>query len=176
MFWKYLLGFFFIYAMIMWILPKFFFENLGWKSRIKGRLPKKVNEDMHKFGKECKTKEDVLDKVIHYELKRFYSKYYQYVTEFVLFYQNNIEHLWKKKGFLHCHQQNLILRYLLLETGRFTEDDIKIRETICYIGLHQYLQIRVEANKWINVDPFGMRLGHKKGELLKGSFENLFKK
>ncbi len=176
MIWTIIGIFLLIYVMIMWLLPKVFFENLGWKSKIKGRLPKKVNEDMHRFGKEGKTKEDVLDKVINYELKRFYSKYYQYANEFVLFFRNNVRHLWEKKGFLHCHQQNLILRYLLLETGRFTEQDIKIRETVCYIGLHQYLQIRVEEKKWINVDPFAMRLNHKKGELLKGSFENLFKK
>ena len=70
----------------------------------------------------------------------------------------------KTPGFLACNGQNFLLRTVLVKSGRFSEDDIRIRTVPLNLFIHQYLQVKVE-NKWIYVDPWshfrGIPLGKK---------------
>ncbi|MGE0792752.1 MAG: hypothetical protein AB7V77_01070 [Candidatus Woesearchaeota archaeon] len=169
-------GLLFLYIIVVFLLSPLILPNLGWKSKINDDLPKKVIKDLEEIGKKYKSKKKVLDKILEYEFDRFESKMFQQFTEFPLLFVKSLNDIWKRKGYLHCHQQNLLIRYFLLKTKRFTEDDIKLKITNCYFMIHQYIKVKVENNKWLNVDPFAMRMGEPKHKVLFGSIENLKKK
>lgn len=81
------------------------------------------------------------------------------------FFVTDMETLWKKQGFLHCHQLNYLLRTLLIASGIFSSADIEARWTnIWFCSPHQYLVVRLRSGAVLYVDvwsyaygiPFGM--------------------
>jgi hypothetical protein len=156
------------YLVSTFLLSRLFIPNLGFKRKIKEKLPHEAKEKLMRITKESKDKNEALKKVISYQLSIFYSEMRQVYPRFKFLFESSFNKLWEKKGFLHCHQQNFVLRRLLLGTGMFTEKDIKLKHTFCYLNMHQYLKINIGKNRkeWLNVDPFAMSLGYDLGEIL----------
>ena len=75
-----------------------------------------------------------------------------------------LDRLWAKRGFMYCTNLNRLLRFLLLSSGLFQPEDIRERWTLLwFVSPHQYLSVRLEDGRWIDVDSweetFGVRLG-----------------
>lgn len=71
--------------------------------------------------------------------------------------------------FLHCTKLNYLLRYLLLQSGHFSEGDIKLKHALVgYISPHQYVEVKVGEDKFINVDIWGQAYGIKFGDYAHG--------
>ena len=159
---------FLFYFLVVFGLSQVFIPNLRWKTKKKARLPKEVTSSLKKITSETKNKKEVLERVLDYQLGFFHSKMKRVFHRFLLLFESSFSTLWRKKGFLHCHQQGFITRTLLLNTGLFTDDDIKIRISACYINIHQYLLVNIGEDKpeWIIVDGFAMSLGYPLGEKL----------
>ncbi len=67
--------------------------------------------------------------------------------------------LWTRTGFMHCTQQNFLLRVLLIESGWFADKAIDIHWTLYwYVSPHQYLTIRL-LDRMIAADPWNYRFG-----------------
>ena len=82
-------------------------------------------------------------------------------------------HLWPHSGFLHCTNINYLLRILLIKSGHFTEDDIQLKQVLCWgFSPHQYLSIRVAENKYINIDPWAKIYGIKFGDYAGGFWQH----
>ena len=154
-----------IYFNSMFVLSQIFIPNLGYRRKIKGKIPIFVRQEMIKIGENSKTKREVLEKVLEFQHKYFYSEMRQVYRQFFLLFEGNFQKLWNKKGFLHCHQQNFVLRVLLLQTKRFKEEDIRLKVTFCYFNIHQYMKLKVD-DETIKVDPFAISLGYHIGEVL----------
>ena len=103
------------YIFIMFILAPLIIPNLGWKRPLKETLPADVKKKLVLLGKKHKNKEDVLKFVLALFLNRFHSEFGQSFTRFYTLCDSSFAKLWKKGGFLHCHQLNLVLRHLLME-------------------------------------------------------------
>ena len=74
------------------------------------------------------------------------------------------EQIMKEKGFLHCSNINYLLRILLINSGKFKEEDIKHKfSLIYYLSPHQYMQVKTEKG-WTDVDPWGAKYGLKLGQ------------
>lgn len=72
----------------------------------------------------------------------------------------SLQDLWNRTGFMHCTNQNYLLALLLIKGGHFTEADIKRKwGLIAYCSPHQYLQVRVSTNKWIDIDCWARHYG-----------------
>ena len=58
---------------------------------------------------------------------------------------------------LPCHIQNNLLKAYLLESGRFTSDQLIIKTTICWEVqmFHVYLEIHLDNGTILNVDQWG---------------------
>ena len=164
------LGIIILYILLMFVFSLLFIPHLGWKRKLDESLPKDVSEKMIKIGKSSKTKMEVLERVVDFMLQRVHSKFKQVIPQFGLLFEKSFNKLWEKGGFVHCHQHNLILRYLLLGTKRFSDEDIKLRITHCHANIHQYSKINVSENKkekeWISVDTYAVSQGFKIGETL----------
>lgn len=112
------------------------------------------------------------------EIVRFFydellKKYrgYRLLTFFRLdrFFINNLDTLWKIKGFLHCNHLNYLMYTLLLSTRRFSPDDIDIIWThIWLISPHQYLKVHLANREDLNIDLWGSAYGVPFGEYAHG--------
>lgn len=152
-----------IYMLLMYVFSILLIPNLGWFKKNKDRLPDNVINEMKKLGKRKMSKKQLLNEVMEYQLKRFYSRTAVTWKYPLLLFESSPRRLWQKGGFLHCHQQSLILKELLLATGKFKQDDIKIRITTVYIEIHQHLAVNT-GKDWIKADAFAMSCGFPFGE------------
>ncbi len=86
-------------------------------------------------------------------------------------FTKRLEKIWTRTGYLHCHQQNYLLRVLLVKSGKFSEEDVRQKLTLYVISPHQYLQVNLGTKSkpdWIDVDPWalkpcGLRIGKHAG-------------
>ncbi len=76
------------------------------------------------------------------------------------FLMSDIDELWKKDGFLHCHHMNYLLRTLLLASGKFALEEIEARWTqIWLFSPHQYLAVTLENGSVVETDLWGRVYG-----------------
>lgn len=162
------LGLFFLYLLVVFGLSLIFVPNLGFKRKIVEVLPDSVIADISKIVDSSNNKKDVLSSLVDYQLSFFYSRMGFVIPKFWLLFESSFNKLWSKKGFLHCHQQNFVMRTLLLNTGLFSEEDIKLVLGSCYFNIHQYLLVNVgSVNKeWVFVDCFAISMGYPLGDHL----------
>lgn len=72
----------------------------------------------------------------------------------------DIETLWQKKGFLHCHHINYLFRVVLIASGKFAPEDIEARWTQVWLfSPHQYLVITLESGEKVEADLWGKIYG-----------------
>ncbi len=130
--------------------------------------------------KTCNNKEECVEKAYELVTRKYRGYRIKTYTNLFSIFLNDIEKLWRRTGFMHCTQINSVIEQLLIASGHFTNGDIRKRWTqIWLFSPHQFLQIQINNNKWINVDawshPFGISLGdyahgfhsgHIKGEKL----------
>ncbi|HBP01429.1 MAG: hypothetical protein UY41_C0009G0016 [Candidatus Moranbacteria bacterium GW2011_GWE1_49_15] len=89
-------------------------------------------------------------------------------TRFFEIFKKDIGYFWGREGFLHCTNMNFIMRVLLVKSGFFAEEDLKLKWTqIWYVSPHQFLQVKVDG-KWIDVDIWANVYGVGFGKHAKG--------
>ena len=137
--------------------------NLFSKQRIPEKLPKSMQEAVDKL-KKSKGKEDCLRRAYDIVTKRYNGCTWKTYPLLYRIVRPSLERLWERNGFLHCHHHNFLLRVLLVRSGFFKEDDVKLKWTLkWYISPHQYLRVRLGKDKFVNVDAwahvYGVGLG-----------------
>ena len=72
--------------------------------------------------------------------------------------------MWKRGSCLHSTKQNQFVRDFLIESGLFSERDIRFRWTLLYyFSPHQFLEVKVK-DRWMRVDPWAAHKGYHLGE------------
>tara|TARA_Y100000310_G_scaffold16508_1_gene16443 strand:+ start:247 stop:690 length:444 start_codon:yes stop_codon:yes gene_type:complete len=143
-------------------------EHISHTSEVKDEeIPQEMMDIINENNK-AKTDLDYL-KYAYYEIgSRYSSKPYYYLREqYSEIYETNVTEIWEGTSDRPSTIQNYMLKLMLIKSGRFTEDDIKVVNTRCGNILrtpHQYLQVKVD-DRWINVDVWDMEKPHKFGEL-----------
>lgn len=161
-----------IYFFFMFVLSQIFVPHLGWKRPVEKKLPENLKKDLKRIGASYNKKEDLLKAVVNYMVveKGLYGKPRQVFRRFSYLFESKFDKLWNGDGFLHCHQHNFVLRSLLLETGKFSEEDIVPIITNCIFNIHQYTEINISddenSKKIIKIDTFAFSSGYKYGKIL----------
>jgi len=88
-----------------------------------------------------------------YTSERFYYLREPVSTIFI----NNISEMWRGISDRPCNIQSLMLKILLLESRRFSEEDIIPHYSLSGLTPHQILRIRVDE-RWISADVFYSKL------------------
>jgi hypothetical protein len=79
-------------------------------------------------------------------------------------FSHDINRLWRKEGFLHCTNLNVLLAILLLESGHFKVADITFHWTTVYgISPHQFTRVRLSGDKLVDIDLWGKAYGVRFG-------------
>lgn len=112
--------------------------------------------------RECLKKAyDILSEKYHGQRVATYLKLFVVLSR-------SIEGLWQRNGFMHCTNINFLLRFLLVKSGHFSEQDVRLRwTTIWYISPHQYVQVNTDG-QWINIDIWAKTYGIKFGDYAHG--------
>lgn len=133
----------------------------------KTSLPNLLPEEMEKVVNQLKqslNKEDCLRKTYDILIKKYHGCHFKTYLKLYEVFSSDIYKLWKKKGFMHCTNINYVMRILLIASGFFKEEDIRLKWTlIWYVSPHQYLQIKING-KWLNIDVWAYAHGIKFGD------------
>lgn len=137
------------------------------KTSIPEQLPDKMLNVIAEL-KKSSNKEDCLK--FAYEILNKKYRGYRVKTYIKIFdiFSKDITKIWQKNGFLHCTNINYVTRTLLVKSGHFNDNEIKIKWTfVWYISPHQYLQVKIN-NSRINIDIWGKVFGIKFGDYARG--------
>ena len=116
----------------------------------------------------CKNQEECLKKAYDIVTKRYRGYRWATLTHFNNLFIHDPEKLWNKKTLI-CTNLNHLLKVILIHTKFFTKNDIRTKWTLIWLfSLHQYLRVKINGNKFINVDPWGKAYGVKFGDYSNG--------
>lgn len=138
--------------------------NLFRKEPIPMVIPKDMEEIIKKLSK-SKNKEQFLKSSFEYITKKYKLRRSDVITYLPGLFRKDVSYLWDKKGFLYCTPLNYLLRVMLVKSGLFSDTEIELKiSNTWYITLHQYLRIKINKEKYINVDPWNYTFGIKFGD------------
>jgi hypothetical protein len=143
-----------IYLLICKAWPFFLYPNYFKKSKIE-------NYDSLKklsFKLKGKSKAETLKNISNYMNKTYsgFNNMFKIKSLFTVFQIGDFktDKILNKKQFLWCHNQNRLIKSILINTGQFNDHDIKIkRDYLRSFFIHQWLLIKVDE-KNIKLDPF----------------------
>jgi hypothetical protein len=131
---------------------------------ISGVLPVNLQAEIDKLKKPV-TKEEVLHSAYDLIAKKYRGYRIKTVTRLWELFDLDASHWWAKEGFLHCTSLNYLLRIMLVGSGKFTGADIRFKwTTVNFISPHQFMQVRLDDGKWIDVDLWGKAYGVSFGD------------
>ena len=130
----------------------------------KVKIPQNISQgmiDVIELLKKSRDKEECLKKA--YNILTTKIKGCRSYVDFFDLFITDPNKLWEKKH-SHCTNLNYLLRILLIKSGFFQEQDIKLKLTLIHhISIHQYLVVRINKDKFIDLDPWGESHGIKFG-------------
>lgn len=145
-----------IYVVVVWIGTRLAVPHLGFKREpLPPTIPNELDQRIRQLNQESANSLDFLKKSYGFVTQTYSGSRIRTITNFWRAFQNPLE---LKSGFMPCNGQNYLLRLMLVKSGRFTENDIRIRTVPLNLFIHQYLRVNVEG-RWIDVDPWSAFLG-----------------
>lgn len=134
-------------------------------------IPRDIPEEMEQIVKRlnsCRNKEECLEHAYGVLVNRYHGdRVNTYLKAFRLLDQD-VNTLWKQKGFMHCNSLSYLLRILLVKSKWFEDADIELKWTFMwFFSPHQYLKIRMDKG-YRTIDLWGKRYGIKYGDYARG--------
>jgi hypothetical protein len=149
-----------------WLLRKLF-TNLFYKEPIPKIRNKGLAAAINKLSKQ-KDNKYAVEQALEILAKKYKSKRFSTYIFFYKIFENNPNKLWTRTGFMHCNQQNFLLRLLLVKSGKVEDSEIKFGYSmIWYMSLHQYLKIKV-GDIYLAADPWNYSRGAALGKYASG--------
>jgi len=141
--------------------------NLFSKEAIPEKLPSGMEKIVEEL-KKSKSKEECVERAYSAISEKYRG--YRVKTYLRLFdlFVSDVEKIWAKSGFIHCHTMNYLMRILLVKSGWFEDSDVRVKWTLVwYISPHQYLDVKIDE-KAIIIDLWGKTYGIKLGDYAHG--------
>ncbi len=100
--------------------------------------------------------------------QRYDSKAFDSVFHISKLFDRGVNKLWKRTGFMHCTQQNYLLRTLLVKGNKISDENIRLGYSLVWgISPHQFLIVRYKGQE-IALDPWNYGRGAKLGRFASG--------
>ncbi|MDO8623838.1 MAG: hypothetical protein Q7R54_00570 [bacterium] len=140
-----------LYVVLVWIIGRAVIPHLGFiPEKIPAVIPSELQSKIEELDFSSKDNNDFLQKSYAYITQKYTGSRLKTITRFWRAFGDVYK---KDPGFLPCTGQNFLLRTLLVKSGRFQEDDIKVKTVPLNFFIHQYLAVRVDG-VWVDVDPW----------------------
>ena len=118
--------------------------------------------------KAASSQEEALRVAYQLVSEKFWGKRFATYFLFWKFFEWDVNRLWKRRGFMHCTQQNLLMKTLLVESGWFGKDEVSYGYSLVWhVSPHQYLKVKLNG-EWLAVDTWNKRYGARLGEYASG--------
>lgn len=128
-----------------------------------------LEREIQKLRK-LKTKEEVLKSAYALLTKKYRGYRIKTITRIPELFDADVARLWARSGFLYCTHLNYLMKILLVGSNKFKEDDFVFQWTaIYYWSPHQYLKVRMDNERWVNVDVWARAYGIEFGQYASGS-------
>ena len=119
--------------------------------------------------KELGHKEKFLAQAFSYITHNWSGNRVNVVFQLPKLFQNDLSKLMSTKGYMYCTTMNFLLRIMAVKSGLFEDKDIELKSTnTWYIVLHQYLEIKIDDEKKILLDPWNYQFGIDYGSYGRG--------
>jgi hypothetical protein len=139
------------YVIFVWVIGRMAIPHLGFVTEaIPATIPPSMQEIIDGLNGSSKDSREFVRKSYEYVTNRYTGSRVKTITRFWRAFGDVYE---KDPGFLPCTGQNFFLRTLLVRSGRFQENDIKVRTVPLNFFIHQYLLVRVDG-VWTPIDPW----------------------
>jgi len=137
---------------------------------IKKQDTEKIPAEIEKFVEDLKKSESKLDclkRTYNFLVKTYRGSLRNNIVSFFDLFLNKNK-VWQKK-WLSCIPLNYLMQKILIESGFFGPEEIKLKWTLfCYFSPHQYLEIKAEEEKTVNIDLWAASRGIKFGDYAHG--------
>jgi len=121
-------------------------------------------ESLLKKLRRASTKEQALREAYRAITTRFHGKRFVTLWDALKYSGKDQQQLWASPGHLDCVNQNKLLEFLLVQSGKFSNSDIQRQWTLYWgISPHQYLKVNVGSHM-VNVDAWSSFYGIKLGD------------
>lgn len=138
----YLVGFF--------VLPYFVLPFVR-KEPVPSRLPRQLEEAIQQLERTSKNQYEYVRDCAEFILSANHCGRIKTLTRVDLAFERDLRELLKRRGFMHCHHLNHLMRVMLVRSRFFTDEHVRIRSSLVNCTLHQYLQVRM-SGQWYDVD------------------------
>ncbi len=119
--------------------------------------------------KAARTKNEAIEQAMDSVTKKFKSGRFLTYALFWKTWETNPNKLWRRDGFMHCTQENFLVRVILVKSGWVKDEEISYGYgMVWYISPHQYLKIDLDGNKKTALDPWNYYYGAKIGTYASG--------
>jgi hypothetical protein len=154
-----------LYLIVMFVLSRLFVPHLGfWKEPLPLQIPGELSRTIVRMRKNHKPPLSFAKAAYSLLSQKYEGSHIFTFFRWDLLFTRDVNVLWSRRGYLPCHQQNLLYRIFLVKSGLFSDEDFRLRHTPIYLQIHQYVQVKI-GRKWIDVDlwasqcgiPFGRR-------------------
>jgi hypothetical protein len=137
------------------------------KTKLPTEIPLALTTTIKQLS-DCQSQTACLNLAYDILSQRFYGRRAKTYSQFWKVWQNNVETVWEKEGFLHCTNINFLLRFLLVKSGWFKDEEIKLKWTsYLFISPHQYVTVEADK-KIITVDIWAKFIGIQIGDYAHG--------
>jgi hypothetical protein len=134
------------------------------KTKVPEKIPKGMQEAILHL-KSCKNQWDCLEKAHGIMAQKYHGEHFGTFLKFPKIFESDLEKMWSRSGFMHCHNLNFLMRILLVRSGFFQNDKIENKwTTIWLIFPHQYLRVKLKNGETTEVDVWGAAHGIRLGD------------
>lgn len=121
------------------------------KQSLPTRIPQSFQDAIDQIERDANTPYEFIKGCSHYLLSGASGGRVITLLRLDLAFETDTKKLLARRGFMHCHHLNHLLRIMLAKSKFFSDEDIRLRRTFLNFNLHQYVQVCV-AGQWYDVD------------------------
>ncbi len=146
----------FLYIVGVYVLPRLIVPNYGFrKGPLPNILPEKVQKELDLLKKNSISREAFLKNAYDLVTTEYQGGRFKTLLDINRAFQNPLT---MKPGYMHCHNQNYLIRVFLVKSGYFHDGDIEVHTVFFNFFTHQYLKVKVDTS-WVYVDPAAKAMG-----------------
>lgn len=143
--------FFAVFVLLRLVVPHLRFG----KEPLPTEIPVEFRQVISRLKSQSSTPEEFLHGAYDYLTDRYHGARLQTLFKWRYSFLNVFA---DPPGYIPCTVHNYLLRIMLVNSGFFTDEEIRIRTTFLNFFIHQYLLVQLDK-QWIAVDPNSLYLG-----------------
>ncbi len=144
------------YILFVFVFLRLVIPGMGFRpSPLPRRIPGWLSEEIERLSREYPSKHAFLRASYQYLTRNYQGGRMKTI---LLFWHLFYSPFRIRSGYIPCTTHNLLLRLMLIRSGKFREEDIRTQVVFLNFSLHQYLKVRI-GSRLIFVDPNSHYLG-----------------